>query len=169
MKSTMTNRSAGFTLIELMIVVSIIGILASIAVPAYQDYITRSKVVEALELAMPHQRAVVEYYERWGRMPADNAAAGMDKPSAWQGKNVTSITIKDGAVAVVMSYFDGTGKMTFGPSRTIFLRPAVNIAAPSAPVLWVCNAGAVPNGFEVKGELRKDAIQPLKHLPATCR
>ena len=67
----------GFTLIELMIVVAIIGILAAIAIPAYQDYLIRSQVTEGLTMAAAAKASVAEYFANLGSFPADNAKAGM--------------------------------------------------------------------------------------------
>ena len=71
------NKQQGFTLIELMIVVAIIGILAAIAIPAYQDYTIRAQVSEGLSLASGAKAAVSEYYQDRGIMPADNLSAGL--------------------------------------------------------------------------------------------
>ena len=73
----MKSVQKGFTLIELMIVVAIIGILAAIAIPQYQDYTIRSKLTEALNLAAPAKLAVAETYASNGAFPANNATAGI--------------------------------------------------------------------------------------------
>ena len=152
----------GFTLIELMLVVAIIGILAAIAVPAYNDYTIRSKVVEAFNLAAPAQRAVVEYYDRWGRMPADNAAAGVYEPSAWRAGSVQAVRIVRGAVEVDVD-------LRNIPPFTLFLRPAVSKAHPTGPVAWVCNGGRPAPTLEVHGDFNAAKVAQPKYLPAICR
>ena len=158
----MRSGNAGFTLIELMLVVAIIGVLAAIAVPAYQDYTVRSKYVEAFALAEPAQRSVVEYYERWGRMPADNAAAGMMPPEAWRGRNVTAIRIVGGNIEV-----DVDTKNI--PKNILYLRPATQKANPTGPIVWVCNKSAAPPGFVTAGSVDGSKVPAGKYLPAICR
>src|SRR4030095_14319390 len=116
------TRPGGFTLIELMLVVAIIGILAAIAIPAYQDYTIRARGAEVLTLVSPAQRAVADYYDRWGRMPADNAAAGLYPPPAWRGRHVVALRVIEGAI-------EGDTAVASGgtiPAHTWFFRPAVN-------------------------------------------
>lgn len=151
----------GFTLIELMIVVSIIGILAAVAIPAYQDYLRRSKVSEAFVLARPAQLAVSDYYERWGRFPADNAAAGLPRPESIRGEIVKSIAVTGGVVDVTISMQEVAGH--------VFLRPVVSKLHPTAPIAWACNNKAVADdGQQVVGRIGSDLV-PLKFVPANCR
>jgi type IV pilus assembly protein PilA len=156
----------GFTLIELMLVVAIIGILAAIALPAYQDYVIRGRFAEAFVLAQPGQQAVADYYERWGRMPTDNAAAGLAAPESWRGRAVTAIRIVNGAVQVDLSATKG---IDAPGQQTLVLRPAVLRQNATGPILWLCNASPAPKDFEVHGTLGNPRFPSPKYLPAICR
>ena len=155
------RASQGFTLIELMIVISIIGILAAIAIPAYQDYLRRSRMVEALVLARPAQIAVSDYYERWGRFPADNAAAGLPRPDAIRGEVVKSIAVTGGVVDVSVVQQDISGH--------VLLRPVVSKGHPTSPIAWACNNQKVQDDVhQAVGEVKGDLI-PAKYMPVSCR
>ena len=133
----------GFTLIELMIVVAIIGILVAIALPAYQDYTIRSKVTEGLSLVAAAKTAVAETYASNGAYPADNATAGLAVATDIKGKYVTSVTVANGVITIV---YQNTGPMT----GTIALTPTDNNGSTS----WTCKVSA--NTFN-------------KYVPAECR
>ena len=99
--TTMRKINHGFTLIELMIVIAIIGILASIAVSAYQTYTVRAQVAEALNMAAGAKTPVVDSFNMTGSPPADRAAAGMSAPPTdTQGKYVSRVDIDDGRVDI---------------------------------------------------------------------
>lgn len=139
----------GFTLIELMIVVAIIGILAAIALPAYQDYTARSQMSEALSLAGGARTAVTEFYTSKGQFPTNNTSAGLAAPSSIQGNNVDSVTVAGGLITVVMK---ATGVAEGIRSKTMVLSAKTNAGA----VTWKCKAGgAAP----VDG----------KFLPSSCK
>ncbi|EMS2405189.1 pilin, partial [Neisseria gonorrhoeae] len=94
----MNTLQKGFTLIELMIVIAIVGILAAVALPAYQDYTARAQVSEAILLAEGQKSAVTEYYLNNGIWPADNGAAGVASSSSIKGKYVQKVEVNNGVV-----------------------------------------------------------------------
>ncbi|HGL9171030.1 TPA: pilin, partial [Neisseria gonorrhoeae] len=99
----MNTLQKGFTLIELMIVIAIVGILAAVALPAYQDYTARAQVSEAILLAEGQKSAVTEYYLNHGEWPKDNTSAGVASASDIKGKYVKSVTVTNGVVTAEMN------------------------------------------------------------------
>ncbi|HHK0792670.1 TPA: pilin, partial [Neisseria gonorrhoeae] len=99
----MNTLQKGFTLIELMIVIAIVGILAAVALPAYQDYTARAQVSEAILLAEGQKSAVTEYYLNHGTWPANNGDAGVASASKIIGKYVKSVTVTNGVVTATMA------------------------------------------------------------------
>ncbi|EPH7766563.1 pilin, partial [Neisseria gonorrhoeae] len=99
----MNTLQKGFTLIELMIVIAIVGILAAVALPAYQDYTARAQVSEAILLAEGQKSAVTEYYLNNGIWPENNDKAGVASPSDIKGKYVKSVTVAKGVVTAEMA------------------------------------------------------------------
>ncbi len=143
------KKQQGFTLIELMIVVAIIGILAAIAIPAYQDYTIRAQVSEGLNLAGGAKAAVSEFTMDTGRFPSDNQTAGI-APTATDinGKYVTQVAQADGVISVsygndAHTIINGTGILQLSPTTT------------AGSIVWACKAS---------GTTIAD-----KHLPAACR
>jgi type IV pilus assembly protein PilA len=151
----MKKVQQGFTLIELMIVVAIIGILAAVAIPAYQDYTIRAKLTEAMSIASQAKTAVSEFYISQGSMPADQAAAGLDATAT--NYATTDIvqqmeyTRTSATVGVVEMMIQDIGGDT-AASDTFILTATGN----STGVQWVCSAG---------GSQAIDA----KYLPSNCR
>jgi len=142
----MIRNQRGFTLIELMIVVAIIGILAAVAIPAYLDYAVRAQISEGLSVAGGAKAAVTEFYQDRGVFPTDNVEAGLEAAANISGKYVTSVT--SAGAAITITYGNDANVQIIG--QTVTLTAVDNLGS----VAWVCASGGV--------------IQD-KHLPAACR
>ncbi|MEQ3722585.1 pilin [Alcanivorax sp.] len=127
----------GFTLIELMIVVAIIGILAAVAIPAYQDYTVRAKVSEGLSLASGAKTSVSETYLSSGAFPSNNTSAGLAAATAITGNNVRSVGVS-GTGLITITY---SGDPIDG--NTLILTPATTAGS----VVWTCQTGNVDSRF----------------------
>jgi len=141
------RKQQGFTLIELMIVVAIIGILAAIAIPAYQDYTIRAQVSEGLNLTGACKAAVTEYYQDQGDFPGDNATAGLEAAANITGKYTTSVTVGAGGICQAAYGNDANSNID---GAILTMTPLDNTGS----VSWDC-AG--------------DATLVAKWLPAACR
>ncbi|WP_267747191.1 pilin [Neisseria gonorrhoeae] len=115
----MNTLQKGFTLIELMIVIAIVGILAAVALPAYQDYTARAQVSEAILLAEGQKSAVTEYYLNHGKWPEDNDKAGVASSSSIKGKYVKEVEVKNGVVTAQMKS-DGVNKEIKGKRLSLW-------------------------------------------------
>ncbi|HEZ5047221.1 TPA: pilin [Neisseria meningitidis] len=163
----MNTLQKGFTLIELMIVIAIVGILAAVALPAYQDYTARAQVSEAILLAEGQKSAVTEYYLNHGEWPGDNSDAGVaSSASDIKGKYVQSVTVANGVVTAQMAS-SGVNKEIQGRKLSLWAKRQ------NGSVKWFC-------GQPVKrtDKATDDAVTAAtpdtdkintKHLPSTCR
>lgn len=164
----------GFTLIELMIVVAIIGILAAIAIPAYQDYTIRSQVTEGLNLAGAVKAAVAESYANTGAWPASLVEAGITEADGTtatppSGKYVDEITITDGTIFIRYGR-QANSNITDSATNLLTLRPRISS---NDDVVWLCGYNAGPaTGLEDPTSGASDAtattVNP-KYLPQSCR
>jgi type IV pilus assembly protein PilA len=142
------KKQQGFTLIELMIVVAIIGILAAIAIPAYQDYTIRAQVSEGLSLSAGGKAAVAEFFQDSGTWPANNGEAGLEVSTNIKGKYVTQVAV--GAANGVLTVTYGFDANTNIAGDTLTLTATDNTGS----VSWACANGS--------------GLQD-KWLPAACR
>lgn len=161
----MLQRNRGFTLLELLIVFAIIGVLASLAVAAYQTYTVRAQVSEGLSFALGAKAPVVDAYTNGGVAPVNRAAAGMT-PLATdsRGNYVNSVEVVDGRIDVT---FGGPlahqdiigGKISITPYEL-----------PDNTVVWRCGNAAAPGGALLNGgAVHLAPTIDLRYLPAECR
>jgi len=170
----MNKFQQGFTLIELMIVVAIIGILAAIAIPAYQDYTIRAQVSEGMSLAAAAKAAVAEDFLNEGEAPTNRTDAGMTANATdTQGKYVASVNVANGAI--VITYGNEANAQI--DEETLGLTPYESV---DLSILWKCGAAPAPTGLSLMGTSGDEnvAVQNngtlagatfQQYLPSACR
>ena len=153
----MKQLQKGFTLIELMIVVAIIGLLAAVALPAYQDYTVRAKVTEGLSLAGAAKTAVSE-----------NAANAIAFTSGWTSPasttNVSTLAIAAATGEITITYTAALGGSTLNMNPRDGANPLSSGVVPTAgSISWACKSAGSPTGNGTSGNIA------AKYVPATCR
>ncbi|HAU40694.1 MAG TPA: prepilin-type cleavage/methylation domain-containing protein [Gammaproteobacteria bacterium] len=176
----MKHINAGFTLIELMIVVAIIGILAAIAIPQYNNYIARTQVAEAMSLIAPVKIGLAEHFESTGDFPADGSTSVIG-PSGISGEYVSSVEwVNMGGANPHPSGFSKFIKITFSSDANALLRDreawiCVNQSG-NNPIQWRCVgagspacAGDAGSGLLALSAMTSDPQVDSEYLPSTCQ
>ena len=169
-KATHRDLETGFTLIELMIVVAIIGILASMAIPAYQTYTIRAQIAEGFSLAASAKHPVAASFLEDGQAPANRAAAGLSaNPGDSSGRYITSINVNNGVLVITYGY-DASALIN---GLTLTLTP---YETNDLSVVWRCGSAAPPAGLSEMGTagggnaaVYVAPTVPPQYLPAGCR
>ncbi|HEZ5056320.1 TPA: pilin [Neisseria meningitidis] len=163
----MNTLQKGFTLIELMIVIAIVGILAAVALPAYQDYTARAQVSEAILLAEGQKSAVTEYYLNHGEWPGGNSDAGVASSSTIKGKYVQKVEVKNGVVTATMAS-SNVNKEIKGKKLSLWAKRQ------DGSVKWFCGQPVTRNNkatdaVAATATATANGKIDTKHLPSTCR
>ncbi|HGT4278379.1 TPA: pilin [Neisseria meningitidis] len=164
----MNTLQKGFTLIELMIVIAIVGILAAVALPAYQDYTARAQVSEAILLAEGQKSAVTEYYLNHGKWPGDNSSAGVATASDIKGKYVEKVEVAKGVITATM-LSSGVNNEIKGKKLSLWAKRQ------AGSVKWFCGQPVTRAAVDTANDdvtadtTGTDKKIDTKHLPSTCR
>ncbi len=158
-----TQRSVGFTIVEMMVVVAIIAILGAMVIPTYQERVVIKQIEESIALADMAKRPVAALWAGKQTFAADNAAADLPAADKIVSNFVSSMAVQDGVINITF----GNSASTALKGKILSLRPAVVSDAPTVPVAWVCAKAAVPAKMTVQGADRTDV--PARLLPLSCR
>ena len=158
----MTHDRHGFTLVELIVVLALVAVLATLAVPSLQGKLVREQIVEAVRIAEIAKGPVAAAWLLTHTLPVDNAAAGLPVAEKIVGNHVESVRLENGAIHVTFgNRANGAIK-----GKVLTLRPGVVDDAPIVPVAWVCGHAAAVEKMTAKGVDRTTV--PASYLPLNC-
>jgi len=153
----------GFTLIEMMVVLTIIGILCFMALPSPEAGLTRKQVIESLELIEDFKKLEAAEYKSLSALPSDNKDLGIPKAELLIGNYVTKIEVEQGVFNI---YFGNKANLPI-KDKILSIRPIVVKGSPVSPMSWICGYSAVPDGMQAIGD-NKTSVEK-KYLPMACR
>ncbi|RKX24907.1 MAG: hypothetical protein DRP47_10680 [Candidatus Zixiibacteriota bacterium] len=159
----MRSNQVGFTLIELLIVIAIISVLATMALPSFQDRIIRTQVQEGIKLSEFVRQSISEYYREHQAMPKDNAAVSLPQADKILGNYVEKVSVRNGVIDIVL----GARINVNAKDKILSIRPAIVKNEPQVPIAWIYGYASVPKGMDVSGDNRSDILS--RFLPVNCR
>ena len=155
--------SNGFSLLELIIVVAIMAILALLAVPSISEKLIRDRIVEAIKLADIVKPPIATAWSATGKLPLDNAAAGLPVADKIVNDMISAVAVESGAIQITF----GNNANAAIQGKLLSVRPGVVEDAKIVPISWVCGDAEPPNKMMVRG-LNKTSV-PARYLPLACR
>lgn len=159
----MAERTRGFTIIEMLVVIAVIGILSALAMPTFQGRIIRKQIDAALPLADLAKKPIAAAWASAQLLPSDNAAAGIPASDKIVNNFVSKILVENGAIHITF----GNRAHRAIAGKVISLRPAVISDEPTVPVTWVCGKAEGPDKMTING-INKTNV-PDTYLPLDCR
>jgi type IV pilus assembly protein PilA len=159
----MGKKNLGFTLIEVLIVLSIIAILLTLAMPSSNNRIMRIRVAESMELIDIYKPNIEQFYYANNTFPLDNKTAGIPEPSKIIGNYITGVIVDQGALHIVL------GNKIFSNlvGKRVTIRPIYVDDSPNSPVSWICGYDEAPQEMVAAGPNHTDL--KLEFLPLKCR
>jgi type IV pilus assembly protein PilA len=159
----MRSGSRGFSFLELMLVLAVVGILIMMTLPSLREGAIRKQVKEGMALADLAQKGVAAHYAASGEMPNNNEQAGIPPANKIVGNFVKAVDVTEGAVTLTF----GNNANSAIEGKKLTLRPAIVPEHRAVPIAWVCANVAVPKSMEAKGRDATDI--PINWLPVECR